>query len=100
MDTNPGFSTSFRVMRGAGGQWEVVEDGHTEALARFEAPQAAGRRIAGDAGVGDDDIMAARSQRFFQLHRERLALPEAVAGGEAVAEGEDAYGFLVCRQCL
>ena len=41
MHTNPGFSTSFRVMRGPGGQWEVVEDGQYAALARFEAPQAA-----------------------------------------------------------
>ena len=41
MDINPGFSTSFRVLRGTGGQWEVVEDGHSEVLARFEAPQAA-----------------------------------------------------------
>jgi hypothetical protein len=41
MDTNPGFSTSFRVMRGPGGEWEVVEDGQRAALARFEAPQAA-----------------------------------------------------------
>lgn len=38
---NPGFSTSFRVLRGAGGQWEVVEEGKHVALARFEAPQAA-----------------------------------------------------------
>jgi hypothetical protein len=41
MDDSPGFSTSFRVLRGSGGQWEVVEDGHNEALASFDAPQAA-----------------------------------------------------------
>jgi hypothetical protein len=41
MDINPGFSTSFRVLRGAGGQWEVVQEGQNVALARFEAPQAA-----------------------------------------------------------
>lgn len=41
MDVNPGFSTSFRVLRGASGQWEVVQEGQNVALARFEAPQAA-----------------------------------------------------------
>jgi hypothetical protein len=41
MDMQPGFSTSFRVLRGAGGQWEVVEEGQKNALAQFEAPQAA-----------------------------------------------------------
>jgi hypothetical protein len=41
METNPGFSTSFRVLRGAGGKWEVMEEGQKAALARFEAPQAA-----------------------------------------------------------
>lgn len=41
MDMQSGFSTSFRVLRGAGGQWEVVEEGQKKALAQFEAPQAA-----------------------------------------------------------
>lgn len=41
MDVTPGFSTAFRVLRGHAGQWEVMEDGRNEALACFEAPQAA-----------------------------------------------------------
>lgn len=41
METTPGFSTAFRVVRGTTGQWEVVEEGSSQALARFEAPQAA-----------------------------------------------------------
>jgi hypothetical protein len=40
-DVTPGFSTAFRVVRGSTGQWEVVEEGASQALARFEAPQAA-----------------------------------------------------------
>jgi hypothetical protein len=40
-DMTPGFSTAFRVVRGGNGQWEVVEEGCSKALARFEAPQAA-----------------------------------------------------------
>lgn len=41
MDVTPGFSTAIRVVRGNNGQWEVVEEGCRQALARFEAPQAA-----------------------------------------------------------
>ena len=41
MNIDPGFSTSFRVLRGGGGQWEVVEEGQKDVLARFDAPQAA-----------------------------------------------------------
>jgi len=37
----PGFSTAFRVLRGASGLWEVVEEGCSRVLAAFEAPQAA-----------------------------------------------------------
>lgn len=41
MDATPGFSTAFRVLRGTSGQWEVVEEGKSRAVASFEAPQAA-----------------------------------------------------------
>jgi hypothetical protein len=41
MNVNPGFSTAFRVLRGNSGQWEVVEEGKSCAVASFEAPQAA-----------------------------------------------------------
>jgi hypothetical protein len=37
----PGFSTAFRVLRGASGLWVVMEEGCSRALAVFEAPQAA-----------------------------------------------------------
>lgn len=37
----PGFSTAFRVLRGRDGQWQVVEEGKSSAVASFEAPQAA-----------------------------------------------------------
>lgn len=41
MKVIPGFSTAFRVLRRASGLWEVLEEGRSRALARFEAPQAA-----------------------------------------------------------
>lgn len=41
MHSSQEISTAFRVVRGPTGQWEVVEEGHDETLARFEAPQAA-----------------------------------------------------------
>jgi hypothetical protein len=41
MNVTPGFSTAFRVLRGTSGLWEVMQEGCSRALARFEAPQAA-----------------------------------------------------------
>jgi hypothetical protein len=41
MDVTPGFSAAFRVLRGISGQWEVLEDGKKDAVASFDAPQAA-----------------------------------------------------------
>jgi len=41
MNPNEQLSTAFRVARGITGQWEVLEDGRPEAVARFTAPQAA-----------------------------------------------------------
>lgn len=41
MDVTPGFSTAFRVLRGNSGQWEVLEEGRKNAVASFDAPQAA-----------------------------------------------------------
>ena len=42
MQTNQTISPpSYRIVRGASGLWEVVEEGIREALALFKAPQAA-----------------------------------------------------------
>ncbi len=83
MDTNPGFSTSFRVMRGAGGQWEVVEDGQSAALARFEAPQAALSYACSVAEARHGSLVVVFDQpaRTGSQSAWRLRRPSLAAGG-------------------
>ena len=45
--------------------------------------------FAGDAGIDDGHVMAARLQGGFELRRERLACRQAEARRQAVAEGDD-----------
>ena len=56
-----------------------------------EAGQAAARRVAGNPGIGDQNIVTARLQRRFELLREGLARRKLVSGHQAVAEADDAH---------
>ncbi len=55
-----------------------------------EPRQSAGRRIAGDAGVHDLVIEPRRVETLLQQRRIRRGLGDAEAGGQAVAEHDDA----------
>ena len=70
MEVTPGFSTSIRVLRGKSGQWEVVEDGCRQALAAFEAPQAALSFACSVAEAKNGSLVVvfdqARARRFAQ----------------------------------
>ena len=54
-----------------------------------EPIEAARRGVAGDAGIDDLDIVTARLERPLEHRREGGALRQAVAGREAIAEGDD-----------
>ena len=58
-----------------------------------EPREAVARRVAGDAGIDDAHVMAARLERGFELRRERLARRQAGARRQAVAEGDDLDRF-------
>ncbi len=62
--------------------------------ARRHAPIVArepvGRGVAGDAGVDDLDVPAAAFERALEDVGKRLARRQSVAGGQAVAERDDA----------
>jgi len=67
---------------------DIVADGPVE------AGKPRGGRVAGNAAVRDDDGVAAPLERFLKLVRKGVLRADAIAGGEAVAEGQDANRFL------
>ncbi len=57
-----------------------------------EPRPAAGAGVARDAAIEDRDVVAGLLQRVAELGLESLVVRQAVAGGQAVAEGEQADG--------
>ena len=58
-----------------------------------EPRQAAARRVAGDAGIGDRHIVALGAKRRLQFVGKAFAGPEAKARHQAVAEADDLEGL-------
>ncbi len=63
--------------------------------------EAVARRVARNASVDDDHVVAVRLECLFELGRERGCGVEAISCRQAVAEGDDAdrIGCRRCRQC-
>ena len=61
--------------------------------------KAVARRVARHPGIDDDDIVTARDERRLEDAGKGVSRFEAVAGAEAVAEGDDAQRLGARRHC-
>ena len=83
----------------------VATEGDDEDVGSFshrpgDAAEAAGGGVAADAGVGDGVGEFGGVDFFLEKGGVGFAGIEAVAGGDAVAEDDDAFGRAVCIRCF